>query len=318
MNFTYALISASSFTSWSTGSFLIGASSESAQRLALQNRRDHDFTWLLIMTAIVVIGVMFEGPEIVHDFRKAWARCKHKPYKKGDAKPWITLIGAIGWLLIVVGVAGEFVAEEIVSNADRAIETFNTIQLGKAETTAGEANERASNSETEAAALRKEADTLEAQIAPRRLTPDQEAKITKNCEGFKELFEGKHIRVVSYSLDTESLVFSEQIVSALHNSGMWIDDDSMSITPMGTLVFGINVFGSDSQLAKKIAGAIGSSGKPIAVGFVEKDPTADAMHVEYSKAPHEVTVLVGLKPFDPNTVKELKKIVRPAPKPTNP
>ena len=87
---------------------------------------------------------------------------------------------------------------------------------------------------------------------------------------------------------------------------------------MGTLVFGIHVFGSDSELAKKIAAAIGSSGKPIAVGFSSTDPTAFAMRIETSNSllEHEATVLVGLKPFDPNTVNELKRIMT-ATNPTN-
>ena len=58
---------------------------------------------------------------------------------------------------------------------------------------------------------------------------------------------------------------------------------------------GIQVFGSDSELAKKIAEAIGSSGKPIAVSFAATDPTAGAMRVETlnSRLPHEATVLAA-------------------------
>jgi hypothetical protein len=148
---------------------------------------------------------------------------------------------------------------------------------------------------------------LEAQIAPRRLTREQEVKIADNCTRIKDKFTGKRVRVVSYALDTEGFVFSEQIVSALRWSGMAVDDDSMSIIPGGKLVMGIQVFGSDPNLAKKIADAIGSSGSPIAVSFVETDPTAGAIKIEYGAPARQATILVGLKPPDKDTVDALKK-----------
>ena len=147
---------------------------------------------------------------------------------------------------------------------------------------------------------------LEEQIAPRRLTKEQKVKIADNCARFKAMFAGKRVKVVSYALDTEGFVFSEQIVSSLRASGMMVDDDSMSITPVGTLVMGINVFGSDSKLAEEIANAIASSGSPIAVGFVETDPTAGAMKIEYGAPAPQATVLIGLKPPDKETINELK------------
>lgn len=148
---------------------------------------------------------------------------------------------------------------------------------------------------------------LEAQIAPRRLTVGQKAKIAVNCTLFKSMFEGKRVRVVSYSLDTEGFIFSEQIVSSLRASGMAVDDDSMSVRPTGTFIMGINVFGSDSKLAREIANAIGSSGSPVAVSFVETDPTAGAIKIEYSAPVPQVTILVGLKPPDKDTIDELKR-----------
>jgi hypothetical protein len=160
---------------------------------------------------------------------------------------------------------------------------------------------------------------LEAQIAPRRLTPEQQVKIAENCSRFKTLFKGKYIKVVSYILDTEAFVLAEQVVGALRASGMVVDDDTMLITPTETLIFGISVFGSDSELAKEIAVAIGSSGKPVAVSFVKSDPTAGTMHFGSQNArTHEVTILVGLKPPDHDTVNELNRITRPTVKPASP
>jgi hypothetical protein len=97
---------------------------------------------------------------------------------------------------------------------------------------------------------------------------------------------------------------------------MDIDDDAMLIGPTNDFVFGIVVFGSDSELAKKIADAIGNNGGPIGAGFMGRDPTAGAMHFGFqNSSTHEVTILVGIKP-DENT----KELIRttPAMKPTNP
>jgi hypothetical protein len=150
---------------------------------------------------------------------------------------------------------------------------------------------------------------LEEQIEPRRLTKEQKIKIADNCSHFKDLFNGKRVRVVSYSFDVEGFVFAEQIVSSLRSSGMTVDDDTRSITPVGTLIMGINVFGSDSKLAKEIAEAIGSSGSLIAVSFVETDPTAGAIKFEYGSPAPQSTILVGLKPPDKETTEELKSVM---------
>ena len=220
--------------------------------------------------------------------------------------------GLIFGVIVVIGVGGESVVGIRIWRNSRKLQAILHTEEQQREQRIAELNK-------EAAQLRKDADILEAQIAPRRLDLAQQSKIATNCRGFKNLFVGKRIKVVSYTLDTEGFVLAEQVVKALRDSGMVVDDDAMSIMPtMGTLVFGINVFGPDAELAKKIAEAIGSSGKPVAVGFVTNDPTADTMRFETanSRLPHEATVLVGLKMPDPNTISELNRVM-PATKPSH-
>ena len=229
---------------------------------------------------------------------------------------WIERGQNIAALLVAIGVGAEFLLGFMAGPARHRLDQAKDAEMIRL-------TNQSAGFEKEAAQLRKDADALEAQIAPRRLDLEQQAKIAENCRVFKALFVGKRIKVVSYSLDTESFVLAEQIVGALRTSGITVDDDAMSITPMmGQLVFGINVFGSDSELAKKIAEAIGSSGKPVAVGYVTTDPTQGTMRVETpnSRLPHEATihVSVGLKMPDPNTVTELKRIMSPTAKPAKP
>ena len=162
---------------------------------------------------------------------------------------WLLIFGVI----VVVGVAGEsFFGIRHWWNS-RKLQAIQDAEERQREETIASLNQ-------EAARLRKEADELEAQIAPRRLDLEQQVKIAENCKGFKNLFAGKRIKVVSYSLDTESFVLAQQVVGALRASGMTVDDDAMSITPMmGTLIFGINVFGSDSELARRSLRALAAA-----------------------------------------------------------
>jgi hypothetical protein len=278
-----------------------------------------------VFTVLVVVGVAMELWIIGHEYRddmEAWALA-HFGVLRSPGRPSITKlsveVGSV--LLITFGIMGELGAGIKIASINGALRSKNAELRSKSGQLIALLDQETEQLHKVAGELKSENLKLEAQIAPRRLDLDQQVKIAENCKGFKSLSMGKRIKLVSYSLDTESFVLAEQIVEVLRASGMTVDDEAMSITPMmGNLVFGINVFGSDPELAKKIAEAIGSSGKPIAVGFAATDPTAGTMRVETanSRLPHEATVLVGLKPFDANTANELMRIMNPTVKPTKP
>lgn len=116
---------------------------EKAKRLQLDGFRNHDFHLLLAMTVLVAIGVTMEGPEIVHEARNAWFQCRGRRARHRSIAPWITLIGALGWLLVAVGVAGEGYWEVQVSHDDEAITSFDEQKLGDAEKSAADANKLA-------------------------------------------------------------------------------------------------------------------------------------------------------------------------------
>jgi hypothetical protein len=91
------------------------------------------------MTVLVAIGVIMEGPEIVHEARDAWFQCRGRRVTSRRIAPWITLVGALGWLLIAIGVAGEGYWEVQVSHDDEAITSFDEQKLGDAEKSAATA-----------------------------------------------------------------------------------------------------------------------------------------------------------------------------------
>ena len=246
-------------------------------------------SWAGYCTFTVFVGLIFEYAILFFSERK----------RLTPKEVVLTVIAAI---MIAGGVGGEYCFGSKASNVAATLE-------GVSEQRIADSNREAKQAEDDAEKVKAENLQLEAQIAPRRVTAEQQEKILGNLEAFKAEFSGKRIKVVSYILDTEALVFSEQITHILRSSGMTVDDDAMSITPVATLVFGIQVFGSDSELAKKIADAIGSSGSPIAVSFVNSDPTAGAMRFEYGAPPPSATVLVGIKPPDKRTIAELLKMM---------
>lgn len=81
------------------------------------------FNWLLVATGLVVVGLVFEGPELWHEItsivrNRRFRRKFHFSLPEEHTHDWAKLLAFVGWLLIVVGVAGEYVADSFVSKAD--------------------------------------------------------------------------------------------------------------------------------------------------------------------------------------------------------
>jgi hypothetical protein len=129
-----------------------------------------------------------EGPELVYGTISIVRRkfCKADSTEQRHLPDWIAVLGLLGWLLVVLGVAGEYVADALVSKADGNIQTFNDILLRDTEKDAGYArtfaheagnaaqhakdeSDKAGTSASNALALandaRREADTFEQDIA---------------------------------------------------------------------------------------------------------------------------------------------------------
>lgn len=153
-------------------------------RVDLQSLRDSYFHWLLASSTLVAIGVILEGPEVVHEaialFRRAPVSADDgfdygvptslQPAvaeTQGRPKPnWITWVALVGWIFVAVGVAGEGVSEALVSKADSLIQDFNDIVLADAQ--------------RQAAALERDAESerlarikIEQQVADRHITVEQ-------------------------------------------------------------------------------------------------------------------------------------------------
>jgi hypothetical protein len=148
----------------------------------LQSIRALQFAWLIAATGVVLIGVCLEGPEAILPRPMDWAK----------------RLGRIGWLLIVLGLAGEGAFEVRVSKTDATLGDFEDILMvatqndaenaralsAAAQKRASEADERASINQREAARLRERSEAeklerlkLETFVSPRILTIDQQQRI---------------------------------------------------------------------------------------------------------------------------------------------
>src|ERR1017187_3711968 len=99
-----------------------------AVRTSFQSLRDVYFLRLEICTFAVVIGVFIEEGE----YFLSWPRIRQKvplrlllPTHRFDK--WVRRLSKVGWILILLGVGGEFVYEARVSRADGWLQEFNGI-----------------------------------------------------------------------------------------------------------------------------------------------------------------------------------------------
>lgn len=96
----------------------------------LQDGRDTYFNLLLISTFVVALGVIVEGWDVFEEIVEE--RNKHRytpPRLTAEGLPivveqhfaWLKILGLAGWLLVCIGVVGEFWLEQRVSNFDVGI-----------------------------------------------------------------------------------------------------------------------------------------------------------------------------------------------------
>jgi len=131
---------------------------ENLVRDRLQSSADKDFTWLLIMTGVVAAGVLFEAPEVLHEFRK-W--CISEKNERTLVPVW----SLIGIILVAVGVAGEGILEGAVGSADTKIRNFENGLISETRRQTADALERAAKLENTTQALKTEAEVAKGEAA---------------------------------------------------------------------------------------------------------------------------------------------------------
>jgi len=116
------------------GPDLIARAVQLAKRAELQRYRDGYFFWLSVSTFGVAVGLLLEGLEVLHEAYGAWRwkaielRYWLSPpilLRKYSTPDWMKKWAAVGWLLIALGVVGEFAFEALVHKYDSQLQTLN-------------------------------------------------------------------------------------------------------------------------------------------------------------------------------------------------
>jgi hypothetical protein len=168
-------------------------------RSGFEEFRELWFTRLLVSTALVVAGLLFEAPEIWHESVEAIKVLCQSCKPKRDIPAWMKLVGTLGWVLIVVGVTGEFVADSFVSKADGFVQKFDEILLADAQRKTGLASERAASAFDRAAKTEREASQENERAAKTEQQASEEneraAKALKAAEEARRNAEGLELQI---------------------------------------------------------------------------------------------------------------------------
>jgi hypothetical protein len=204
-------------------------------------------TFLLLATLAVVVGVALEVWEIFHDVReeidhnRGIARTRLLTLS-GEGIPviehrhtWMKTLGAVGWIFVVLGVAGEFEFDSIISDFDNGIRLIDDSLLRQARSESTDANVNAALATQEA--TRADARTLreiearsviEKQLVwmgPRQLLIEAaHAQFDK----YLKQFEGQSAIVVACGAqvtlgDQETTITAGDLNSALKEAGWNVD-----------------------------------------------------------------------------------------------
>lgn len=151
-------------------------------RVDFETYRDFWFNQPLLATLLVVLGLVLEGPELWYEIRQMRSTPTSSAPEE-HAPNWVKLLAFIGWLLIVGGVAGEYVADSFVSKADGFVQKFDETLLADAQKKTGAASERAAKAFERAAQTEREASQENERAAnAERQATEENARAAKALE----------------------------------------------------------------------------------------------------------------------------------------
>lgn len=240
-----------------------------AIRADFQSIRDTYFFRLEACTFAVVIGVFIEESEYLLSWKRVRQRIPLRfllPTHRFET--WVRRLSKTGWVLILLGVAGEFAYEAYVSRADGWLQDFSNARLAAAQREAADAIGEAGRAVERAAVLEKEAATLRKQIAHRHLTMQQRVALRNGVSSIQV----SRILVTGAIGDTEAMEYGEELAGALSQSGIKVDtefgrysfDASNEVSPSGLLVV-VRTGASTNvhHLARALIRAIALAGIPV-------------------------------------------------------
>jgi len=215
----------------------------------LESALDNLGVWLLVAIALVVLGLVLE---YAHQIPESIAT-----YKK-ERTIWPLLV-IVGGILITVGVAGELLIQHLASPKETALRKANDELVGLL-------NLKTANALQEAARLGKVAEDeklerikLEAAVAPRSLSLNQQKSIAEAVQKFR----GHGVLVSSYGIDGEGAALAGQLITCLSAVGIVVADARASIVVAGGFETGIHIRGpaAEQNFVLALSSAMSEMGK---------------------------------------------------------
>lgn len=163
-----------------------------------------------------------------------------------------TVLSFICGSVIAIGVFGEYRFGSKAAQGNAQLQGISDRKVADLNTEAWNAQEMAESE-------RLERIKLEAIVAPRSLSLEQQRLIVASLHRFS----GHSVRLSSYGLDGEGAALGAQIISALRSAGIVVEDSRASFISTGGFELGVHVRGPDADrdFISGLAGALSSIGK---------------------------------------------------------
>jgi hypothetical protein len=211
--------------------------------------------------------------------------------------PWNRWGSSIADALIALGIVGEVLFGGADGRYQTELRRRSNKRLGEAQERAASADQRAKEAARATEYERLERVKLEAQIAPRRLTPDHKRAVIAALSSPPSL-SGKKVRVQSYSLDAEAALLGDELIDCFRSVGMDVDANLLSRGALGTVAAGMWVSGAMGEhhdlIANRIFAALKSETDLIAT--IGEVPLSAGQYLVDRGGRVDATVFVGVKP----------------------
>jgi hypothetical protein len=176
---------------------------------------DLDSRWLSIWEwcgsigfLLVILGCVIEGVEHFIKFKRG-----ESPKRKGIEK--------IGWLILVAGLAMEFIGDKRAKRISDRENRRLSVEAAEARKDAGKANERAAHLESTNLLFRSNVVVLEAAVQWRTVTPAQESNLVGLLKPFADEYARltNSVQVHVEETDVEARWYAKRIVDVLRRCG---------------------------------------------------------------------------------------------------
>ena len=233
------------------------------------------YNWLMASSIVVLIGVILEGEELVSEFRK---------------NGWMPVWSKVGFGVLVIGLAGEVFFQTKIESADAELKRQSDVKITTAQTETATANERAATLERDSAKLKADNLALEQQISPRRLKQEQIDELARVFEAHSS----KDVALSSYAVDLEFALLGEQFMKASRWANSPLEDRRMSVSPVGSIMWGISVTGTDAEFRDALIKTLNLFGLQASN---QAPPVSSGISLGGEGVPASAKIFIGVKPL---------------------